>query len=203
MGSRATEREYRESSAEVPSTEAEVVTDCGENDIGDVAGAALGIAADPALTQTKRHDPMKRSTGAAVRDHRNAVRDRSESLSAFNRIAVRNRRNPHSSLRLISGEGITMGDSTKSRLVILQGNRHEIPRSLQSRILARAQSAYRLSAFRIVHGRLGFKPLTSAAASANSQAVTCPGLRSGHRVDRGGSCQYTRGDVAGAPYEVL
>jgi len=37
---------------------------------------------------------MKLSTGAAVRDHRNAVRDRSESLSAFNRIAVRNRRNP-------------------------------------------------------------------------------------------------------------
>ena len=37
---------------------------------------------------------MKPSTGAAVRDHRNAVRDRSESLSAFNRIAVRNRRNP-------------------------------------------------------------------------------------------------------------
>src|SRR5262249_42363806 len=28
---------------------------------------------------------MKPSTGAAVRDHRNAVRDRSESLSAFNR----------------------------------------------------------------------------------------------------------------------
>lgn len=34
---------------------------------------------------------MKLSTGAAVRDHRNAVRDRSESLSAFNRIAVRNK----------------------------------------------------------------------------------------------------------------
>ena len=41
---------------------------------------------------------MKPSTGAAVRDHRNAVRDRSESLSAFNRIAVRNRRNPHKRL---------------------------------------------------------------------------------------------------------
>jgi len=32
----------------------------------------------------RRHDPMKPSTGTAVRDHRNAVRDRSESVSAIN-----------------------------------------------------------------------------------------------------------------------
>jgi hypothetical protein len=35
------------------------------------------------LTPTPPSEPLKPSTGAAVRDHRNAVRDRSESLSAF------------------------------------------------------------------------------------------------------------------------
>src|SRR5271170_7241436 len=37
------------------------------------------------LTPTTPSEPLKPSTGAAVRDHRNAVRDRSESLSAINR----------------------------------------------------------------------------------------------------------------------
>src|SRR5580692_9558883 len=37
----------------------------------------------PGLTSSKTHDPMTPSTGAAVRLHRNAVRDRPESLSAF------------------------------------------------------------------------------------------------------------------------
>src|SRR5713101_7165370 len=37
------------------------------------------------LTPTPPSEPLKPSTGAAVRDHRNAVRDRSESLSAINR----------------------------------------------------------------------------------------------------------------------
>ena len=35
------------------------------------------------LTPTPPSEPLKLSTGATVRDHRNAVRDRSESLSAF------------------------------------------------------------------------------------------------------------------------
>src|ERR1700694_4503019 len=39
----------------------------------------------PILTQTPPRDPLKPSTGATVRDHRNAVRDRSESLSAIDR----------------------------------------------------------------------------------------------------------------------
>jgi tripartite-type tricarboxylate transporter receptor subunit TctC len=37
------------------------------------------------LTPTLPSEPLKPSTGAAVRDHRNAVRDRSESLSAIDR----------------------------------------------------------------------------------------------------------------------
>src|ERR1700686_780172 len=37
------------------------------------------------LTPTPPREPLKPSTGAAVRDHRNAVRDRSESLSAIDR----------------------------------------------------------------------------------------------------------------------
>src|SRR5580658_11068373 len=37
------------------------------------------------LTWTPPSEPLKPSMGAAVRDHRNAVRDRSESLSAINR----------------------------------------------------------------------------------------------------------------------
>jgi hypothetical protein len=37
---------------------------------------------------------MKPSTGAAVRLHRNAVRDRPDSLSAFKRMPVRYQRNP-------------------------------------------------------------------------------------------------------------
>src|ERR1700688_575824 len=37
------------------------------------------------LTRTPPSEPFKPSMGAAVRDHRNAVRDRSESLSAINR----------------------------------------------------------------------------------------------------------------------
>src|SRR5216683_1666034 len=37
------------------------------------------------LTPTTPSEPLKPSIGAAVRDHRNAVRDRSESLSAINR----------------------------------------------------------------------------------------------------------------------
>src|SRR5258705_7651270 len=37
------------------------------------------------LTPTTPSEPLKPSMGAAVRDHRNAVRDRSESLSAINR----------------------------------------------------------------------------------------------------------------------
>src|ERR1700730_10816208 len=37
------------------------------------------------LTRTPPSEPLKPSMGAAVRDHRNAVRDRSESLSASNR----------------------------------------------------------------------------------------------------------------------
>src|SRR5580658_9812584 len=37
------------------------------------------------LTPTSPSEPLKPSMGAAVRDHRNAVRDRSESLSAINR----------------------------------------------------------------------------------------------------------------------
>src|SRR4029079_17869899 len=37
----------------------------------------------PDLTSSTPHDPMKPSTGAAVRLHRNAVRHRPESLSAF------------------------------------------------------------------------------------------------------------------------
>src|SRR5271156_5184015 len=43
------------------------------------------------LTRTTPSEPLKPSTGAAVRDHRNAVRDRSESLSAIDR-----NRCPHS-----------------------------------------------------------------------------------------------------------
>src|ERR1700719_2655710 len=35
------------------------------------------------LTLTPPSEPLKLSMGATVRDHRNAVRDRSESLSAF------------------------------------------------------------------------------------------------------------------------
>src|SRR5258708_2614571 len=37
------------------------------------------------LTPTTPSEPLKPSMGAAVRDHRNAVRDRSKSLSAINR----------------------------------------------------------------------------------------------------------------------
>jgi hypothetical protein len=37
------------------------------------------------LTPTPPSEPLKPSRGAAVRDHRNAVRDRSESLSAIDR----------------------------------------------------------------------------------------------------------------------
>src|SRR6266849_9987331 len=37
------------------------------------------------LTPTPPSEPLKPSTGATVRGHRNAVRDRSESLSAINR----------------------------------------------------------------------------------------------------------------------
>src|SRR5271169_6815573 len=37
------------------------------------------------LTPTTPSEPLKPSMGAAVRDHRNAVRDQSESLSAINR----------------------------------------------------------------------------------------------------------------------
>src|SRR5580693_1658082 len=37
------------------------------------------------LTPTSPSEPLKPSMGAAVRDHRNAVHDRSESLSAINR----------------------------------------------------------------------------------------------------------------------
>src|SRR6202162_6320037 len=37
------------------------------------------------LTPTTPSEPLKPSMGAAVRDHRNAGRDRSESLSAINR----------------------------------------------------------------------------------------------------------------------
>jgi PAS fold len=49
------------------------------------ARGELQLRADGDLTQTQRHDLMKPLTGAAVREHRNAVRDRSESLSAFSR----------------------------------------------------------------------------------------------------------------------
>src|ERR1700674_2937551 len=37
------------------------------------------------LTRTPPSEPLKPSMGAAVRDHRNAVRDQLESLSAINR----------------------------------------------------------------------------------------------------------------------
>src|SRR6266446_7981270 len=37
------------------------------------------------LTPTPPSEPLKPSTGATVRDHRNAVRDQSESLSAIDR----------------------------------------------------------------------------------------------------------------------
>src|SRR5579864_9292841 len=37
------------------------------------------------LTPTTPSEPLKPPKGAAVRDHRNAVRDQSESLSAINR----------------------------------------------------------------------------------------------------------------------
>ena len=46
------------------------------------------------LTITPPSEPLKRSTGAAVRDHRNAVRDRSERCPQSIGITVRFRRNP-------------------------------------------------------------------------------------------------------------
>ncbi|MCX7313409.1 MAG: TRAP transporter large permease subunit, partial [Alphaproteobacteria bacterium] len=42
----------------------------------------------PALTTSSHRDPMKPSMGAAVRDHSNRVRDRSESLSAITGIRI-------------------------------------------------------------------------------------------------------------------
>src|SRR5882724_3105629 len=47
------------------------------------------------LTTTPPSEPLKWSTGAAVRDHRNAVRDRSERCPQSIGITVRFRRNPH------------------------------------------------------------------------------------------------------------
>src|SRR5258706_11179012 len=49
------------------------------------------------LTPTTPSEPLKPSMGAAVRDHRNAVRDRSESCPQSIGTPVRNRRNPHAS----------------------------------------------------------------------------------------------------------
>src|ERR1700691_1424988 len=46
------------------------------------------------LTTTPPSEPLKWSTGAAVRDHRNAVRDRSERCPQSIGITVRIRRNP-------------------------------------------------------------------------------------------------------------
>src|SRR5258708_6374855 len=46
------------------------------------------------LTPTTPSEPLKPSMGAAVRDHRNAVRDRSESCPQSIGTPVRNRRNP-------------------------------------------------------------------------------------------------------------
>ena len=47
------------------------------------------------LTRKPQSEPLKPSMGAAVRNHRNAVRDAPKSLSAMRRMTVRNRRNPH------------------------------------------------------------------------------------------------------------
>src|ERR1700719_1146717 len=47
------------------------------------------------LTTTPPSEPLKWSTAAAVRDHRNAVRDRSERCPQSIGITVRIRRNPH------------------------------------------------------------------------------------------------------------
>src|SRR5258708_19967133 len=62
------------------------------------------------LTPTPPSEPLKPSTGAAVRDHRNAVRDQSESLSAINR----NHR-PHSPESAIYG-GVAHHSSQGQRL---------------------------------------------------------------------------------------
>jgi hypothetical protein len=62
------------------------------------------------LTPTPPSGPLKPSTGAAVRDHRNAVRDRSESLSAIDR----NHR-PHSPESAAVGETWPNPNSACSR----------------------------------------------------------------------------------------
>src|SRR5450432_4386989 len=49
------------------------------------ANQQKNLASGVSLTPTPPSEPLKPSKGAAVRDHRNAVRDRSESLSAINR----------------------------------------------------------------------------------------------------------------------
>src|SRR5216684_3142838 len=51
------------------------------------------------LTLTPPSEPLNLSMGATVRDHRNAVRDRSESLSAIDRNHC-----PHSPESAMSGE---------------------------------------------------------------------------------------------------
>jgi hypothetical protein len=69
---------------------------------------------------------MKPSTEAAVRDHRNAVRDRSESLSAFNRIAVRNRRNPQAIERLDNEGGVSSQASKQKEVDKVRMHRRSI-----------------------------------------------------------------------------
>src|SRR5258706_478595 len=53
------------------------------------------------LTPTTPSEPLKPSMGAAVRDHRNAVRDRSESCPQSIGTPVRNRRNPHANSEIV------------------------------------------------------------------------------------------------------
>jgi hypothetical protein len=59
------------------------------------------------LTPTPPSEPLKPSTGAAVRDHRNAVRDRSESLSAIDRNHCPH--SPESAVEILGGLAVLLG----------------------------------------------------------------------------------------------
>src|ERR1700675_3452744 len=66
------------------------------------------------LTPTPPSEPLMLSMGATVRDHRNAVRDRSESLSAIDRNHC-----PHSPESALYLKGVSTGDFEEALLALL------------------------------------------------------------------------------------
>src|SRR5271163_4889791 len=94
------------------------------------------------LTPTPPSEPLKPSTGAAVRDHRNAVRDRSESLSAFAGIRIQS-----TSGGLVMELAEQSPTSSAADVNKLNCAIHPIPKSLQEQLPCSPHDAYAQSAF--------------------------------------------------------